>query len=59
MKTNIGVTYKLDRLFFRNIYVYTNMNVTTINEKQGREFEREQGGIYEIAWNEETERKMI
>jgi len=29
-------------IIFRNIY--TNMNVVTINEKHGHEFEREQGG---------------
>lgn len=29
------------------------------NEKQGHEFEREQGGVYEAAWSEEKERKGI
>ena len=37
-----------EHIIFRNIFVYTYsyMHITTISEKRGHEFEREQGRVY-------------
>lgn len=42
---------------FWNIYVYTYMWVTTINDKRGYGFERKQRGVYERDGREDREER--
>lgn len=45
-----------DQFIFKNVYVYTYMNVTTIIEKKGHDFEREKARVCGMVWRKEKQR---
>lgn len=38
-----------------HIYIYTQIYITTIDNKRGHKFQREQGGLCGKAWSEKRE----
>lgn len=47
-----------EQVVFKNICLCIHIPQTTINEKRGHEFAREQGEVYGRIWREEREGRM-